>query len=70
MSWENILKKANANDPRENFPKEIMHDGIKYYLAQVRNYHPKDIGIYRPYVKHQTDQILHIYLDEAMEKKV
>ena len=58
MSWKDILK--------EDFPKEIMHDGIEYYVTEYLD--DGKLGVYRTDDDKAPDQVLHLYLDEAKEK--
>ena len=59
MSWEEVLK-------NEKFPKEIMHDGIEYYIAEYLE--DGKLGVYHTDDDKAPDQVLHLYLDEAKEK--
>tara|TARA_R100000152_G_C6778923_1_gene210047 strand:+ start:3106 stop:3300 length:195 start_codon:yes stop_codon:yes gene_type:complete len=61
MSWEEVLK-------NEKFPKEIMHDGIEYYIAEYLE--DGKLGVYHTdneQAPEYYDQVLHLYLDEAKE---
>jgi|TARA_B100001939_G_C16531294_1_gene442214 hypothetical protein len=58
MSWKDILK--------EDFPKEIMHDGIEYYVTEYLE--DGKLGVYHTDDDKAPDQVLHLYLDEAKEK--
>ena len=58
MSWKNILK--------GDFPKEIKHDGIEYYVVEYLEDGKK--GVYHTDDKNAPEQVLHLYLDEAKEK--
>ena len=58
MSWKNILK--------GDFPKEIKHDGIEYYVVEYLEDGKK--GVYHTDDDEAPDQVLHLYLDEAKEK--
>ena len=60
MSWENILK--------AEFPKEITHDEIKYYVVEYIDDRSGEIGVYHTDDDKAPDQVLHLYLDEAKEK--
>ena len=62
MSWKEILK--------EDFPKEIMHDGIEYYVVEYIDDRSGELGVYHTDDKAAPDQVLHLYLDEAKEKEV
>ena len=54
--------------PRD-FPKEIMHDGIKYYVTEyLDDAQWIEFGVYHTNDDEAPDQVLHLYLDEAKEK--
>jgi len=61
MSWKNILKD-------DSFPKEIIHDGIKYYVVEYIDDVSGEIGVYHTDDEKAPDQVLHYYLDEAKER--
>ena len=58
MTWKDILK--------GDFPKEIKHDGIEYYISEYLE--DGKLGVYRTDDNEAPDQILHLYLDEANAK--
>ena len=62
MSWKEILK--------GEFPKEILHDNILYYVDGYLENPDGEVGIYYTEDKDAPDQVLHLYLDEAKEKEV
>tara|TARA_R100000152_G_scaffold15478_1_gene7265 strand:- start:234 stop:386 length:153 start_codon:yes stop_codon:yes gene_type:complete len=47
-----------------SFPKEIKHDGIDYYVVEYLG----AIGVYHTDDEEAPDQVLHFFLEEAMEK--
>ena len=72
MSWKDILKEekwggAFASDD-SGFPKEIMHDGIKYYVVEYIDDRSGQIGVYHTDDEKAPDQVLHYNLEEAKEK--
>ena len=51
-----------------SFPKEITHDGIDYYVVEYIDDMSGEIGVYHTDDEEAPDQVLHFFLEEAMEK--
>ena len=67
MSWKGILKEEKGFYD-SNFPKEIIHEGIKYYVVEYIDDISGEIGVYHTDDEKAPDQVLHYYLDEAKER--
>ena len=55
-------------DDENDFPLDIVHDDIDYYLLERLEDGSEEIGVYHTDITDAPDPVLHLYLDEAQDK--
>ena len=60
--------KAESFHSENDFPLDITHDDIEYYLLERLEDGSEEIGVYHTDITDAPDPVLHLYLGEAQEK--
>lgn len=56
--------KEDDAESEDGFPKEIMYNGIRYYVFEYIDDRSGEIGVYHTDDEKAPDQVLHLYLNE------
>lgn len=59
---------AESFHAENDFPLDIIHDDIAYYLLERLEDGSEEIGVYHTDITDAPDPVLHLYLDEAQDK--
>lgn len=60
--------KAESFHAENDFPLDITHDDIDYYLLERLEDGSEEIGVYHTDITDAPDPVLHLYLGEAQDK--
>ncbi len=61
---EEVWNRNKEDEAEDGFPKEIMYDGIRYYVVEYIDDRSGEIGVYHTDDEKAPDQVLHFYLNE------